>query len=294
MIQAGSPRIPRPRGVWIWAALDDGPLLAADGGDSGNQRPNRTDHRSGNRRKHRRYYSVWLLYPLIFLLACANTINLGADIGAMGAAVRFWWVARRLVYAAVFAALCVLLQIFASYPKCSKVFKWLTLSLFSYVATVMVIHIPWKSAMKGTFLPSIGTSGNYWATIIAVFGTTISPYLFFWQASQETEEIRSKPDDQALKVSPEQSRDQFRRIRIDTYIGMAFSNLVAYSIILAAAATLNAHGVTDVQTSSQAAEAAAHCRTIRLFPVRTGNHRYGSAGGAGVGGIGGLCSRRVR
>jgi len=131
----------------------------------------------------------------------------------------------------------------------------LTLSLFSYVATVLVIHVPWGRAMRGTFLPALQWTGSYWATIIAVFGTTISPYLFFWQASQETEEIKKITEDQPLKVEPGQARAQFSRIRFDTYFGMAFSNLVAYCIILAAAATLNAKGVTDVQTSSQAAEA---------------------------------------
>jgi NRAMP (natural resistance-associated macrophage protein)-like metal ion transporter len=203
----------------------------------------------------RRHYSPWLLYPLIFLLVAANTINIGADIGAMGDAVRLLVGGPALIYAVVFAALCVLLQVFASYPRCAKILKWLTLSLFSYVATVFVIHVPWRDALKGTFLPRLQWNGGYWATIIALFGTTISPYLFFWQASQETEEIRTIPEDQPLKVRPAQARAQLARIRVDTYVGMAFSNLVAFFIILAAAATLHAHGVTDVQTSSQAAEA---------------------------------------
>jgi NRAMP (natural resistance-associated macrophage protein)-like metal ion transporter len=203
----------------------------------------------------RKYYSAWLLYPVILLLVVANTINIGADIGAVGDAVRLLVGGPALFYAAAFAATCVILGVFLSYPKCCSALKWLTLSLFSYVATVMVIHVPWKAAMQGTFLPSVKLSGSYWATIIAIFGTTISPYLFFWQASQETEEIRNVTEDQRLRDQPRQARKQFRRIRFDTYIGMAFSNLVAYCIILAAAATLNAHGVTDVQTSSQAAEA---------------------------------------
>ena len=203
----------------------------------------------------RRHYSAWLLYPLIFLLVVANTINIGADIGAMGDGVRLLVGGPALLYSVVFAVLCVVLQVFASYPRCSKILKWLTLSLFSYVATVLVIHVPWGRAMRGTFLPALQWTGSYWATIIAVFGTTISPYLFFWQASQETEEIKKITEDQPLKVEPGQARAQFSRIRFDTYFGMAFSNLVAYCIILAAAATLNAKGVTDVQTSSQAAEA---------------------------------------
>jgi len=203
----------------------------------------------------RQHYSAWLLYPLVFLLVAANTINIGADIGAVGDAVRLLVGGPALVYAAMFALTCVILEVFASYPACCRALKWLTLSLFSYVGTVIVIHVPWKAAMKGTFLPSIHFTGSYWATIIAVFGTTISPYLFFWQASQETEEIRNVPQDERLKDQPRQAREQFGRIRFDTYIGMTFSNIVAYCIIVAAAATLNAHGVTDVQTSAQAAEA---------------------------------------
>jgi NRAMP (natural resistance-associated macrophage protein)-like metal ion transporter len=203
----------------------------------------------------RRHYSVWLLYPLIFLLVVANTINLGADIGAMGDALRLLIGGPALLYSIIFALLCVILQVFGSYSKCCSVFKWLTISLFSYVATTLAMHVPWAEAMKGTFLPKIQFTGNYWATVIAVLGTTISPYLLFWQASQEIEEIKHVQKDKPLKVSPPQARDQLGRIRFDTYIGMGFSNLVAYFIILAAAATLNAHGVKDIQTSSQAAEA---------------------------------------
>jgi Mn2+/Fe2+ NRAMP family transporter len=183
--------------------------------------------------------------------------------------------------------------VFASYPACCSALKWLTLSLFSYVGTVLVIHVPWKAAMKGTFLPSIQFKGSYWATMIALLGTTISPYLFFWQASQETEEIRNVPQDERLKDEPRQAREQFGRIRFDTYIGMAFSNLVAYFIILAAAATLNTHGVTDVQTSAQAAEALRpHCRKVRIFSILFGNHWDGSFGGACNGWFSGIRRRR--
>jgi Mn2+/Fe2+ NRAMP family transporter len=133
--------------------------------------------------------------------------------------------------------------------------KWLCLVLFSYVATVFMAHVPWKDAMKGTFIPHVTLSKEYLATFIAVLGTTISPYLFFWQASQETEEIRANPSEEALKKKPEQAREQFGRIRYDTYLGMAFSNMVSFFIILAAAATLHVAGITNVETSTQAAEA---------------------------------------
>ena len=184
-----------------------------------------------------RYYSAWILYPIVFLLIVANTINIGADIGAMGEALQLLLGGWALLYAILFAVLCVVLQVFIPYTTYSCYLKWLTLVLFSYVATVFAIHVPWKEALRGTFIPSITNNGNYWATFIAILGTTISPYLFFWQASQETEEIRDKPEDEALTKAPEQAREQFGRIKFDTYIGMALSNVVAFFIILAAAVT---------------------------------------------------------
>jgi NRAMP (natural resistance-associated macrophage protein)-like metal ion transporter len=203
----------------------------------------------------RRHYPAWLLYPVVFLLVVANTINLGADIGAMGDALALIVGGPALLYAAAFAVACVLLEVFASYPHCSKVLKWLTLVLFSYVATVFMVHVPWPEAMKGVLMPSVRLDGKYLSMLIAILGTTISPYLFFWQASQETEEIKSNPEEDSLKHAPEQAREQFGRIRLDTYVGMAFSNLVAFFIILSSAVTLHAHGVTDIETSAQAAEA---------------------------------------
>ena len=203
----------------------------------------------------RRHYPAWLLYPLIFLLVVANTINLGADLGAMGDALSLLIGGPALLYCVAFALLCLALEIFSSYATYSKVLKWLTLVLFSYVATVFMVQVPWGEALRKTVVPTFQRSGDYWATFIAVLGTTISPYLFFWQASMESEDIKAAPDEQALLREPNQARDQFRRIRFDTYVGMAFSNAVAFFIILAAAVTLNVHGITDVETSSQAAEA---------------------------------------
>jgi NRAMP (natural resistance-associated macrophage protein)-like metal ion transporter len=218
----------------------------------------------------RRHYPAWLLYPVIFLLVLANTINLGADIGAMGDALALLVGGPPLLYAALFAVACVVLQVFASYPRCSKVLKWLTLALFSYVATVFFAHVPWGQALRGAVVPQVKLDGAYLSMFIAILGTTISPYLFFWQASQETEEIKLSPDEQALKHAPEQAREQFGRIRFDTYFGMAVSNLVAFFIILSAAVTLHAHGVTDIETSEQAAQALkplAGPLTFTLFAV---------------------------
>ena len=203
----------------------------------------------------RRHYSAWLLYPVVFLLVVANTINLGADIGAMGDATALLIGGPPLLYAAGFAALCVVLQVFVPYSRCCTILKWLSCVLFTYIGAALLVHVPWKQALHGTLVPSIHFHSSYIASIIACLGTTISPYLFFWQASQETEEIRAKPDEEALKHAPEQAREQLSRIRIDTYIGMAFSNIVAFFIILSAAATLHANGITNIETSAQAAEA---------------------------------------
>ena len=203
----------------------------------------------------RRHYSPWLLYPVVFLLVLANTINLGADIGAMGSALQLLIGGPALLYAIGFAVLCLVLEIFITYRRYSRYLKWLTLVLFSYVATAFFVKVPWREVALGTLIPTFSSSSEYWATFIAILGTTISPYLFFWQASQETEEIRDHPDEEALKKKPWQARVQFGRIRLDTLTGMFMSNVIAFFIVLAAAATLHTNGTTDIQTANQAAEA---------------------------------------
>lgn len=202
----------------------------------------------------RRYYPRWLLYPVVFLLVLANTINIGVDIGAMGDALSLVIGGPPLLYSIIFAVGSMLLEVFILYDQYAKYLKWLTLVLFSYVATVFMVHVPWGQALKGTLLPSFSFSRGYWAMFIAIIGTTISPYLFFWQASQETEEIKNH-DEEPVKNDPQEAPEQFERIRIDTYVGMSLSNLVAFFIILAAAVTLHAQGVKEIETSSQAAEA---------------------------------------
>ncbi len=203
----------------------------------------------------RRYYSRWLLYPVVFLLVLANTINLGVDIGAMGSALQLLIGGPALVYAIGFSSLCLVLEVFIPYQRYSKYLKWMTVVLFSYVAAVFMVEVPWRQVALGTLMPTFSRTGEYWATFIAILGTTISPYLFFWQASQETEEIRDHSDEEALKKEPWQARAQFGRIRFDTIAGMFISNIIAFFIILAAAVTLHARGITDIQTASQAAEA---------------------------------------
>ena len=203
----------------------------------------------------RRYYSAWLLYPIVFVLVLANTINLGADIGAMGSALQLLVGGSALLYAIGFALLCLVLEIFITYKRYSSFLKWMTLVLFSYVVTAFIVKVSWKDVALGTLIPSFSHTGNYWATFIAILGTTISPYLFFWQASQETEEIRDHEFEEPLKREPWQARLQFTRIRFDTIVGMFISNAVAFFIILAAGATLHLNGITDIQTSDQAAQA---------------------------------------
>ncbi len=203
----------------------------------------------------RRHYPAWLLYSIVGLLLVANTINIAADIAAMGEALRLLIGGHAHFYAIGFGVVSLGLQIFIPYTRYVRVLKWLTLALLAYVATVFVVHTQWLHVLKGTFLPHLSWKPEYVTTVVAVFGTTISPYLFFWQASQEVEEQRVNPQAKPLVEAPDQAGANFRRIKVDTYIGMGFSNMVAFFIILTTAVTLNAHGVTDIQSSAQAAEA---------------------------------------
>ena len=207
---------------------------------------------AGNMRK---YYPRWLTYIVAGLLVIANVINLGADLGAMGAAVQLLIGGSALLYSIIFAVTSLLLQIFVPYKKYVNFLRWLTLVLFTYVATVFFVRVPWGEALQGTFIPTIEFKADYFAGLIAVLGTTISPYLFFWQASQEVEEIDRAPTEQALAESPYQAPTEIVRIKADTYIGMGISNLIAFFIILTSAVTLHAHGKTDIQSATQAAEA---------------------------------------
>ena len=202
----------------------------------------------------RRHYPMWLLRVAVTLLVVANVINLGADLGAMGAALKLLAGGPQLVYAIAFALLCIGLEIFIPYARYASALKWLTLSLFAYVGVVFAAHVPWGHALYSTLVPSFVFDSAHATALVAVLGTTISPYLFFWQAGQEVEEQRrrhAKP----LCIAPKSAGPELARIRLDTIAGMGVSNLVAIFIIFATAATLNAGGVTDIQTSAQAAEA---------------------------------------
>ena len=195
-----------------------------------------------------------LLYGLVGLLLVANTINLGADLGAMGAALKLLIGGPMLVYIVLFGIVSVLLEVFARYSRYVSILKWLSLSLFAYVATVLIVQVSWRDMLFG-LVPRLTLDGKYITMVVAILGTTISPYLFFWQANVEVEDEQENQAAKPLKEAPEQAPMEMERIRLDTYIGMGISNLVALFIIVATAATLHAHGVTDIQTSSQAAEA---------------------------------------
>jgi len=205
----------------------------------------------------KQFYPLPLVLVPIALLVVANTINIAADLAAMGEALYLVIGGLKHEHALIFAAASVLLQVFVPYRRYAPILKFLTLVLFLYVAVVFTIEIPWGEVLVGTLLPNISFDHDYLLLVVAVLGTTISPYLFFWQASQEVEEMRrerSRPR-LPLKILTRGGGGELTRISIDTTVGMIFSNIIAYFIILATASTLHAHGITDIQTAGEAAEA---------------------------------------
>jgi NRAMP (natural resistance-associated macrophage protein)-like metal ion transporter len=204
----------------------------------------------------RRHYSRPVAYGLVLLLCVANIFNLGADISAMGSATQLVFGGSLNVYAVLLGALSLLLQVYVPYRKYVQYLKWLTLVLFAYVATAFVVHVPWAKAIRATVVPSLTFSSEYWMALVAVLGTTISPYLFFWQTSQEAEDVQLNMKEFPLKKKPSQALAQFRRIAMDTRVGMGFSNLVAFFIILTTAVTLHvAGGGGEIKTAADAAKA---------------------------------------
>lgn len=195
-----------------------------------------------------------VLYFIVVLLLAANTINIAADLAAMGAGLRLIIGGPGLVYALAFGLGCLAAEIFVPYHRYVGYLKFLTLVLFVYVAAAFSIEVPWGKVLRATLLPQISLDRDLLLTIVAVFGTTISPYLFFWQASQEAEESRLSYR-RRRKAAPQLSPAAFRHIARDTWTGMIVSNLVAFSIIVTTAATLHAHGLTKITTAAQAAEA---------------------------------------
>jgi len=203
----------------------------------------------------RRHYPNWMLQAIVVVVLIANTINIGADIGAMGDAVKELIGGPHFLYVVAIGVFSAVLQIFVTYERYARVLRLLTIALFAYFATLAMVRVPWGEAARGLFVPTFSTDPAFWTTVVAILGTTISPYLFFWQASQEVEEVRADPQAKPLVRAPAQAPIEFGRIRLDTLVGMAFSNLVALAIIITTAATLHAHGVTEIETSAQAASA---------------------------------------
>jgi NRAMP (natural resistance-associated macrophage protein)-like metal ion transporter len=200
-------------------------------------------------------HSRGITMSLVTFLLVANTINIGADLAAMADAIKLAFGGPRHLYAVALGMTCLLLQVFIPYQRYVGILKWLTLTLFAYVGTVFATHVPWGEMLHGTLAPKIEFSPNYLLIIVAIFGTTISPYLFFWQAGQEVEELAVQRDGASVPNSPHGTPHHLRRINIDTILGMAFSNIIAFFIMLTTAVTLYTHGVHDIQTSAQAAEA---------------------------------------
>ena len=191
---------------------------------------------------------------IVALLLTANTINIAADIAAMGEALQLVVGGGEHFHAVVFGVVTVLLQVLVPYRRLAPILKWLTLTLFVYVAAAFTVAIPWAQVGHDLIVPHIEGSSAFWMTIVAVFGTTISPYLFFWQASQEVEEMRLRgivAGDESLATV----RRALRRVRLDTIVGMVFSNGIAFFVMLMGAVVLHSAGITDVQTAAQAAQA---------------------------------------
>lgn len=202
-----------------------------------------------------RHFPQPLLWVLLTMLFVANTVNIAADLGAMADALKLLIGGPRIFYVIAFGVISVAAQIFFDYKRYVAVLKWLTLSLFAYVIALAVAKVPWGEALRGVLIPSISWNTAFLTTLVAILGTTISPYLFVWQSAQEAEEQRIDKDKTPLKQDTSDARVEFHRIRLDTLIGMGFSNLIALAIIITTAATLHANGVTDIQSSAQAAEA---------------------------------------
>ena len=202
-----------------------------------------------------RVFPAWVVTGLVALLFIANTINIGADLAAMGAAAKLTTGGDEHILTLLLTALSLGLQVMAPYHRYVRVLKWLTLVLFAYVAIIFSVKIDWGQVALNTVAPHMVWSGSMITLVVGVFGTTISPYLMFWQASEEVEDEEANPNAYPLIERPSQARRELRRIKWDTYVGMAFSNLIAFFIILTTAVTLHAAGKTDIQTSAQAAEA---------------------------------------
>jgi len=202
----------------------------------------------------RRRYPRWVLWGACSLLIVANVVNIGADLGGMADATELVTGVNSLVWTPIYATLIISLLFWTTYSFIAKAFKWLTLVLFAYVITAFLSHPDWRVVLHSTFVPHVEWSSAYLAIFVGILGTTISPYLFFWGASQEVEEER-KLGRKTVAEREGATDEELRKSRTDVITGMFFSNLVMYFIILTTAATLHTHGQTTIETAQQAAEA---------------------------------------
>ena len=211
---------------------------------------------NGIARNIRDHYPRPLLWFIVAILLIANTINIAADLAAMGEALQLVIPGGPTHgHALFFGVLALLMQLFIPYRYLAPILKWLTLSLFAYVAVLLAVDIPWAKLIAATLIPPLELTRDYLMLLVAVLGTTISPYLFFWQASQEVEEQRATDGDEPLRESSKGAREHLRRIKIDTWLGMIFSNAIAFTIMLTTAVMLHDAGITDIESSTQAAQA---------------------------------------
>jgi NRAMP (natural resistance-associated macrophage protein)-like metal ion transporter len=237
----------------LWVALFSFPLMAAVQEISARIGRVSGHGLAGNLRRH---YRPGLLYAVVLLIAISNTINIGADIGGMAAALELVIGSDRWhLYPLAISAVSVLALTFLSYAVYSSLLKWIGLCVFAYVGIVFFVQIPWGQVARDTLVPTVEFSHGYLSMLTAVLGTTISPYLFIWQSSIEVEEQRADPDEQPVRQAPRQARRQFIKIRVDTYIGMAVSTTVMFFIILTTALVLHTHGITRIASAEQAARA---------------------------------------
>ena len=208
---------------------------------------------AGNLRDH---YPAWVVNTVVVLLFVANTLNIGADLGAMGEAMALLihpvptW-----VFIGGFGIICTSAQMLLQHTRYVATLKWLTLALFAYFAALLAVHVDWGAFVKGLLVPQLTVDRDFWLMVVAILGTTISPYLFFWQAAQEVEDTKADPKQSTLLEHPSQGKRALARIRLDTLVGMGFSNLVALAILVIGAATLHAAGHLQIDSAGQAAEA---------------------------------------
>lgn len=197
----------------------------------------------------------WIAIGLVAMLVFANTLNIAADIAAMGEALQLIIGGPEHGHALFFGLLCAVLPVWLSYETMTRVLKWLTLALLAYVGVVFMLHVNWEKVLVHTLVPNFQNNSKYWMMIVAILGTTISPYLFFWQASQEAEQRQRNNDANDITHHERFMHEHLYRIKLDTSIGMIFSNIIAFCVMLATALTLNQHGITNIETTKQAAEA---------------------------------------